>query len=638
MRRFSVILGLMTGALTLSCSGDGSNLAPSDAPRINAATAATCGTLSTSQYNAIITQLGKLYPTTSKTYTGLVGKVNDIKTKLSQGKVADAQQKVFDILKVVFADWTAGKLKAGATTADVQQLINLLYAATCMSPVPTLASGGGAGVITPAGGGTVLTSDLQAGTRFPAGAVDVNTVVTIAPTTDTLKTMLDKYPPTYDFTATPHNPADAFLKDVLVGFCFDPSVAPSGIVDRLRIAHNIVDEYVTPDRFGQIEILKKTDVSNLGLACTTVGSASFLNALKSYAASLLLPDQLHASSALLTTTSGGTTRNYSPFAMVDPQIQLGKVTATDNQTATAGTAVTISATAQTRLGRNVPGVPILFATSTGTFTPTPDTVRTNTSGVASASWTLASGANTATATGLNVPCDTLGSCTTQGESRRLTYNPASVSFSAIGTAASKTIDYGATDWKYINIGANAPSESTTDYPAGSWYTPLFPATAWSTGRAPFGSIDPLSTSGCGIFGTATVPLTNWPAASGSQAVASTGSGLLLRNTFTASPTSSVDVSVAMDNDIQVFIDGNDITDAEDVTFDRNTNSEGGSWSSLAINQFQAHGGCAQRGDGVFHVPSVYLAEGNTHTIAVYAHDWGGAAYVDVKVTEISQIN
>ena len=76
--------------------------------------------------------------------------------------------------------------------------------------------------------------------------------------------------------------------DTSSGFSFDPSVAPSGIVDRLRIAHNIDDAYVTPDRFGKIEILKKADVSTLGLACTTVGSASMLDAFKSYAASLLL--------------------------------------------------------------------------------------------------------------------------------------------------------------------------------------------------------------------------------------------------------------------------------------------------------------------------------------------------------------
>ena len=200
-------------------------------------------------------------------------------------------------------------------------------------------------------------------------------------------------------------------------------------------------------------------------------------------------------------------------------------------------------------------------------------------------------------------------------------------------SVTKTIGYGAGDWKFIRIGANAPSETTADYPVDTWFTPGFAATAWSTGPAPFGSIDPLSTSGCSIFGTGTVPLTNWNSAEGSQADPNTGSGLLLRNTFTASPGSSLEVEVAIDNDIQVFIDGEDVTNDEGGTLPPVTNGAGGFWFDPSyINPFRAHGGCALRGDGKFSIPSFLLSEGTTHTIAVYAHDWGGAAYVDLKVT------
>lgn len=143
----------------------------------------------------------------------------------------------------------------------------------------------------------------------------MNTVVTIVPTTDTLNTMLDKYPPTYEFKATPLDPTQGFLKEVLVGMCFDPSTDQT-LSTRLRMAHNIVDAYSTPNRFGKIGIMPLASTAGLGLACTTLGSASTTGRLKSYAASLRLPEFLHASAALATGTAGGTTRDYSPFARI----------------------------------------------------------------------------------------------------------------------------------------------------------------------------------------------------------------------------------------------------------------------------------------------------------------------------------
>jgi hypothetical protein len=209
----------------------------------------------------------------------------------------------------------------------------------------------------------------------------------------------------------------------------------------------------------------------------------------------------------------------------------------------------------------------------------------------------------------------------------INFTPTTITFTA---QAGDPIEYRSTGYSFIRIGANAPSESTEDYPADEWFMPDFtPSDAWSTGGAPFGQAN----VNCSIF-TSSPVVTTWEAAAGTQANPATGSGLLVRRTFTtpADFSGNILINVAIDNDIQVYVDSTDVTNHQDVDFVGQVNDDvvAGSWNGY-IGPFQAHSGCAQQGDGTFTVPASLLDEGTTHVIAVYAHDWGGASYLDLEV-------
>ena len=92
--------------------------------------------------------------------------------------------------------------------------------------------------------------------------------------------------------------------------------------------------------------------------------------------------------------------------------------------------------------------------------------------------------------------------------------------------------------------------------------------------------------------------------------------LLLRHSFTLPAGWSTDlrVSVAIDNDIEVFVDGHAVT------------GEG----------FVTHQGCATRDSFIFTVPAAVLSTSTTtHVIAVRARDRGTAAFVDIQLTTVT---
>jgi hypothetical protein len=85
--------------------------------------------------------------------------------------------------------------------------------------------------------------------------------------------------------------------------------------------------------------------------------------------------------------------------------------------------------------------------------------------------------------------------------------------------------------------------------------------------------------------------------------------LLLRKTFTVpSNATTMRVAVAIDNDMQVFINGVDIS--------------GG---------LQQNEGCAERDRFIFVVPENLLIFDRENLLAVRARDRGGISYVDVEV-------
>ena len=123
--------------------------------------------------------------------------------------------------------------------------------------------------------------------------------------------------------------------------------------------------------------------------------------------------------------------------------------------------------------------------------------------------------------------------------------------------------------------------------------PNFDDSSFSTGDAAFGT-----TPGVGCPLESTIK-TNWPV----------NTDILVRKSFELPPnTKNLKVHVAIDNKVQVFLNGQDIS--------------GGMMDS---------GGCAVKDRYVFTAPDNVL-QGGTNVLAVRGNDYGVVAYLDVKVT------
>jgi hypothetical protein len=115
---------------------------------------------------------------------------------------------------------------------------------------------------------------------------------------------------------------------------------------------------------------------------------------------------------------------------------------------------------------------------------------------------------------------------------------------------------------------------------------------WKTGGAPFGT----RSGFCPIYQTVR---TNW----------AINTDLLLRKRFTLpAGAQAVKVAVAIDNDIQIFVNGVDITFGLEMT-----------------------DGCAEKDQLIFPVPNNLLVFGGENLIAVRAHDRGNISFCDLEV-------
>lgn len=137
-------------------------------------------------------------------------------------------------------------------------------------------------------------------------------------------------------------------------------------------------------------------------------------------------------------------------------------------------------------------------------------------------------------------------------------------------------------YKQVATGAEAGFEA-----------PAYDTSTFSTGPAAFGSI-----GGCPLNDTANVK-TSW----------SLNTDLLLRKTFNLpAGARRVKVHVAIDNDVQVFVNGTDVS--------------GG---------LRVHEGCAARPTWIFDVPATALLSGS-NLVALRARDRGVESFVDVQIT------
>ncbi|HTR19327.1 MAG TPA: hypothetical protein VMH88_00620 [Gemmatimonadales bacterium] len=173
------------------------------------------------------------------------------------------------------------------------------------------------------------------------------------------------------------------------------------------------------------------------------------------------------------------------------------------------------------------------------------------------------------------------------------------SFSPFGAVDfdSTLVPYGASGFRYTQVD---PTNS-----GGGFEQPGYDDSEWPQGDAAFGSGSVEGGQVCPLDGN---KHTTW----------SIDTDLLLRRSFTLpGGAGSVKVAVAIDNDVQVFVNGVDVTASAG-----SANYSGG---------FQRHEGCATEDSFVFTVPDNVVHAGS-NVLAIRARDRGVISYVDVRVS------
>ena len=595
MRRLAP--SLLLGALFLAACSDDSN-SPTAPVVLPPNPEASIGTLQGCPTDAQVrAQIDALFE--GRIEVGAQARYAAIRVAMVARKTALAQQLMYATVDWTLTQFGQGNLIGGnsaATQARVTTFINSLYCAVGL-PAPTIPAGalGPDAAIAIVNPGTtptdVVTDTKTAGIQLPGNAITTPTLITVTRIPGHLLTQLDQYPLYYEFHASPELPGNV---DAVVGVCIASDLTPPD-PSRLRVAHNVPDPDPTT-----IEILPLAPAPFLD--CTNalsvgLGPNPTLGELARYAVArvghalhtLVSPAPLFAGYAA-TTGLGGTTKKLSPFGVVDTLITVSAVSPTAI-TGVAGSAVPAGARPSVRVAtptnQPVTSYPVTFSVPSGSEgAVSGGSATTDGNGVATvAGWTLGATPGTDLVAAAVAP----------------PHLHSGVAGSPVGFTATVVtttlVSYQSSGYSYSLIGSGAPPEG--------WQLPGYEA-EWSTGSGAFGS-GPGSPNGCALDGTVQ---TTW--------AAGTLSGLLLRKSVSV-PTGwsgSLSIATAIDNDIQVFVNGVDIT------------ASGGPTN----NGFIMHEGCATKGSFVFTAPNGILVPGGNNVIAIHTVDRGGTSYFDMQVT------
>ena len=275
---------------------------------------------------------------------------------------------------------------------DFRTLVRYMF---CGVNIPAQYPGGDAWVVpnniaTPV---TFVSGDQQAAIYLPVGSLSVTnpgpySLIAITPTTDTLRTNLDKYPIVRNFSKYPSNQFAIPAGIALCAKVEDPSLSVTTILNRLKLGHNLgtsAFEILPPD--------PNNTAKDLNCDLTTVASrkqrSSFLVALER-----LLPRALTAQVRIARGSAGisGTASELSPIGPVDPLIKLINTTTPLSYSAGTVNTPTVSVRFQTERGRGVPGVTVNWSPANGTVAPQTSTSSNSTvaatRGTATTVWTL----------------------------------------------------------------------------------------------------------------------------------------------------------------------------------------------------------------------------------------------------------
>ncbi len=250
------------------------------------------------------------------------------------------------------------------------------------------------------------------------------------------------------------------------------------------------------------------------------------------------------------------------------------------------------------LGDPVAGATVHFATMDGSVAPA--SVTTGVNGQAAVDWTLGTlGTNTLTASGNGLagddhngprsgvdPFQPLDPTFDGSNGPAVPVVTGAVQFTATGQ-----LPYG---------GASGWSYQIDNSPPANWYsTTTSPFSA--TGSTPFGSAN----TDCDLNNAGFS--TDWPSLPLTY--------LYARRSFTLATAATVSIGVAIDNDVQVFLDGTDITSNNDQLM-------------TPVNGVLVHEGCPTP-DWVTFQRAVVPG---SHILAILAKDRGISSYLDVRVS------
>jgi hypothetical protein len=313
---------------------------------------------------------------------------------------------------------------------------------------------------------------------------------------------------------------------------------------------------------------------------------------------------------------GGTTKKFSPFGIVDIASNPASLDYNpDAETfgalfAIPGGSVTApSVRLESQGGNPIPNWEVTFAVTGGGGNlsgQTTVTVNTGPDGVATAPvWTLGAtpGLNTVSAT----PTPVTQSPATLPYRPAGTFSPLSLTFSA---TAAGDIEYEGDGWRFLISNSNR----VFPIPTQNFDEPDYSDIGWQTGAAGFG----VDFNECSLILNNTA--TPW----------AVNTDILLRKPFAVSEgVTSVQVRVAIDNDIKVFVNGVDVTATGVADTDGDGDTDPGAQPDA--QGFLHHDSCPARGSAFF---TASVDPGEVNWLAIHGRDRGGSTYVDAEVVEV----
>jgi hypothetical protein len=392
-----LLLGLaMSGTMVLAACGENSVQPLTPRPQADVMTAGP----SCSTSDAINSEITALFSGGNQTAVlSRFNNITDLVGATSPGPdTAAAQEHALSLVGYTLEKFRQGTLTGGLSDATRDQVVALANGFLCFTGLPqslslgALGPDGAAAILTTTSPATTITTGTDwAGMQVDSGSVTQTVLVTIhrLPDADRLLTQLDQYPLYYEFQVTP---AGALGEPVVVGVCPAASWTPPD-PGRLRLAHN-----VAPYTAGSIEILPFHEVpfldcSDATLAAVPSGIPLFdfaqagWRAVRPVLASLLLPQRLMA---FATSGVGGTTKNFSPFGVVDTLVEMEANSPLTQRWPVGGTVPQVpSVRLHTPMNNALVGMAVNFAVTAGGGTLTGASVATDASGVATlGSWVL----------------------------------------------------------------------------------------------------------------------------------------------------------------------------------------------------------------------------------------------------------